>query len=61
MRPKVGDRVLIVEKRNQVSRETTEGVVAELLTKSITHPHGIKVRLATGEIGRVKTVLAKVL
>lgn len=60
MRPKIGDRVLIVEKHNQSSRETTEGVVEQILTKSPTHPHGIKVRLDTGAVGRVKAVLAVV-
>jgi uncharacterized repeat protein (TIGR03833 family) len=60
MRPRIGDRVIIVEKHNQVSRETTEGVVAQILTKSPTHPHGIKVRLDTGQVGRVKAVLAAI-
>jgi uncharacterized repeat protein (TIGR03833 family) len=52
-----GTRVRIVEKHNQWSGNTTDGVVKEVLTKSAFHPHGIKVRLATGEVGRVKELL----
>ena len=51
---KVGLRVLIVLKEDQQSGKLTEGIVKEILTKSPTHPHGIKVRLESGEIGRVK-------
>jgi len=54
---KPGLRVLIVIKQNQRSRELTEGVVKDILTKSSSHPHGIKVRLESGEIGRVKEIL----
>lgn len=57
MRPKIGDRVLIIERQHQVNRDTIEGIVAQILTKTPTHPHGIKVRLRSGEIGRVKAVL----
>jgi len=52
-----GLRVLIVQKHHQRSGETTEGVVQEILTNSPTHPHGIKVRLESGEVGRVKEIL----
>lgn len=54
----VGARVRIVEKHNQRTGITTEGVVKELLTKSSFHPHGIKVRLETGQVGRVKEILS---
>ena len=54
---KVGLEVEIVQKHHQRSGELTLGVVAQLLTKSPKHPHGIKVRLETGEIGRVKRVI----
>ncbi|TVQ27412.1 MAG: YwbE family protein [Spirochaetaceae bacterium] len=54
---KPGCRVLIVQKHHQRSGETTEGTVQDILTKSPNHPHGIKVRLESGEVGRVKTVL----
>ena len=52
-----GMRVSIVMKEDQRTARLTEGVVADILTRSPTHPHGIKVRLETGEIGRVKRVL----
>lgn len=52
-----GLRVQIVEKHNQRSGALTEGIVKRLLTSSETHPHGIKVELESGEIGRVKSVL----
>ena len=52
-----GARVSIVLKQDQASGKRTEGVVKDLLTKSPAHPHGIKVRLVTGEVGRVKEVL----
>ena len=51
-----GAQVAIVQKQDQRSGRLTEGVVRDLLTKSPTHPHGIKVRLETGEVGRVKEV-----
>ena len=53
---KPGKIVGIVTKENQVSRIITEGEVQDILTKSLYHPHGIKVRLTTGEIGRVKII-----
>ncbi len=52
-----GLRVQIVEKQNQRSGALTEGIVARLLTSSATHPHGIKVMLEDGRVGRVKAVL----
>jgi len=52
-----GSRVLIVMKKDQRTGRTTEGTVKDILTRSETHPHGIKVRLVTGEVGRVKEVL----
>ena len=54
---KPGLRVLVELKKDQRSRELTEGVVKDILTKSSSHPHGIKVRLESGEIGRVKEIL----
>jgi uncharacterized repeat protein (TIGR03833 family) len=52
-----GDWVEIVQKHHQRTGELTEGEVQTLLTKSSHHPHGIKVRLTTGEVGRVKRVI----
>ncbi len=49
-----GLRVSIVLKQDQRTGKLTEGIVRDILTKSPTHPHGIKVRLETGEVGRVK-------
>jgi uncharacterized repeat protein (TIGR03833 family) len=54
---KPGSRVSIVQKADQQSGKRTEGIVKDILTHSASHPHGIKVRLATGEIGRVQDVL----
>lgn len=54
---KTGMRVAIVLKKDQRSGKLTEGEVAELLTGSAFHPHGIKVRLADGQVGRVKEIL----
>lgn len=53
---KPGMRVAIVLKRDQRSGALTEGVVADLLTNSAYHPHGIKVRLEDGQVGRVKEI-----
>ena len=50
---KAGGRVLIVLKQDQRTGKTTEGIVKDILTKSPSHPHGIKVRLVSGEVGRV--------
>ncbi len=52
----VGYYVEVVQKHHQRSGELTEGVVKRILTKSPNHPHGIKVLLDTGEVGRVKNV-----
>jgi uncharacterized repeat protein (TIGR03833 family) len=52
-----GMRVKIVEKQNQPTGLLTEGIVARLLTKSPTHPHGIKVMLVNGKVGRVQVVM----
>jgi uncharacterized repeat protein (TIGR03833 family) len=54
---KPGQPVLIVLKQDQRSGKLTRGVVKDILTKSPTHPHGIKVRLESGEIGRVKEIV----
>jgi len=53
-----GLRVQIVEKQNQPTGKLTEGVVARILTSSPTHPHGIKVMLADGKVGRVQVIVA---
>ena len=52
-----GTRVSIVQKQDQRTGARTEGIVRDILTSSPTHPHGIKVRLETGEIGRVQEIL----
>ena len=52
----VGQKVSIVLKQDQRSGKLTEGVVRDILTKSATHPHGIKVRLNNGLVGRVKSI-----
>lgn len=49
-----GLRVSIVLKKDQQTGKLTEGIVRDILTNSSTHPHGIKVRLESGEVGRVK-------
>ena len=54
---KVGQQVAIVLKQDQRTGKLTEGVVQTILTKSATHPHGIKVRLQSGAVGRVKQIL----
>ena len=52
-----GLRVQIVEKQNQRTGALTEGVVLRLLTKSPSHPHGIKVMLEDGRVGRVQAII----
>lgn len=52
----VGLEVGIVLKADQRSNRITRGVVADILTKSAFHPHGIKVRLTDGQVGRVKEI-----
>ena len=53
----IGSSVEIVQKHHQRSGELTEGIVKRILTKSANHPHGIKVQLQSGEVGRVKNIL----
>ena len=53
---KPGAAVCIVLKQDQRSGKLTEGIVKDILTKSPTHPHGIKVRLESGEVGRCKRI-----
>jgi uncharacterized repeat protein (TIGR03833 family) len=53
---KIGAQVSIVLKQDQRSGELTAGEVAKILTNSPNHPHGIKVRLDSGEVGRVKVI-----
>ncbi|SDC82999.1 conserved hypothetical protein [Paenibacillus sp. CF095] len=54
---KPGLEVDIVLKQDQATGKLTRGIVKDLLTKSPTHPHGIKVRLTSGQVGRVKQVI----
>jgi uncharacterized repeat protein (TIGR03833 family) len=54
---KPGLRVRIVLKQDQSTGKLTEGIVKDILTNSATHPHGIKVRLMNGEVGRVKEIV----
>ncbi len=53
---KSGLHVAIVLKKDQRTGELTDGYVKDILTKSPNHPHGIKVRLESGEVGRVKKI-----
>ena len=53
----IGTKVQIIEKQNQPTGLLTEGIVVRLLTKSPTHPHGIKVVLNGGKVGRVQKIL----
>jgi uncharacterized repeat protein (TIGR03833 family) len=57
---KPGMRVKIVLKNDQATGKLTEGIVKDILTNSPTHPHGIKVRLTDGQVGRVKEILGGV-
>jgi uncharacterized repeat protein (TIGR03833 family) len=52
-----GMKVRVVEKQNQRTGQLTEGIVKQILTKSPTHPHGIKVMLDNGIVGRVKEII----
>jgi len=54
---KPGLKVNIVLKQDQRSGKLTEGIVKDLLTNSASHPHGIKVRLTSGAVGRVQEIL----
>lgn len=56
---KPGMTVMIVLKQDQSTGKLTKGIVKDLLTKSPNHPHGIKVRLQSGEVGRVKEIVAE--
>jgi len=57
---KPGMIVLIVLKQDQRTGKLTKGIVKDILTKSPNHPHGIKVRLQDGQVGRVKEVLEQI-
>ena len=52
-----GLKVSIVLKQDQRTGRLTEGIVRDILTKSVTHPHGIKVRLIDGKVGRVQSLI----
>ena len=52
-----GKEVLIILKQDQGTGKLTRGIVKDILTSSPTHPHGIKVRLTDGKVGRVQSVL----
>lgn len=54
---KVGMTVAIVLKKDQQSGELTEGIIQQILTNSANHPHGIKVKLTDGRVGRVKEII----
>ena len=54
---KPGMTVLIVLKQDQGTGKLTKGIVKDILTKSPNHPHGIKVRLMDGQVGRVKEIV----
>jgi uncharacterized repeat protein (TIGR03833 family) len=54
---KPGVRVQVVQKQDQRTGKLTDGIVERILTNSATHPHGIKVRLTDGTVGRVKTIV----
>ncbi|OIP81425.1 MAG: hypothetical protein AUK20_00455 [Parcubacteria group bacterium CG2_30_45_37] len=53
---KTGLRVAIIQKHHQGTGELTQGIVADILTNSVNHPRGIKVRLQSGEVGRVQVI-----
>lgn len=55
---KSGLTVLIVLKQDQRAGKLTQGIVKDILTKSPNHPHGIKVRLTNGQVGRVKEIVS---
>ena len=55
---RVGQTVDIIKKEDQRSGKRTRGIVQEILTNSLSHPHGIKVRLKGGQVGRVAAVIA---
>ena len=53
-----GCEVLIILKKDQSTGRLTKGIVKDILTSSATHPHGIKVKLADGQVGRVQQILS---
>ena len=53
---KIGQRVAIIQKHHQHTEELTEGIVQRILTNSPNHPHGIKVLLEAGKVGRVQQI-----
>ena len=53
----LGDTVDVVQKRDQRTGKLTRGIVKDILTNSPSHPHGIKVRLQTGQVGRVQAII----
>lgn len=53
----VGAEVEIVLKKDQRSGNLTQGIIKRILTNSATHPHGIKVMLESGQVGRVKKII----
>ena len=55
---KTGLKVRIVLKKDQATGKLTEGILKDILTSSPTHPHGIKVRLMDGQVGRVKEIFS---
>jgi uncharacterized repeat protein (TIGR03833 family) len=55
----IGTNVLVVQKHHQRTGELTPGVVGKILTNSATHPHGIKVMLSSGIVGRVQKIMDK--
>ena len=54
---KIGSKVRVVEKRNQPTGKLTDGIIRRILTSSPTHPHGIKVQLESGIVGRIKEII----
>lgn len=54
---KIGANVRVTQKNNQKTGQLTEGIVQRILTNSTSHPHGIKVQLVSGLVGRVKSTL----
>ena len=54
---RIGQKVAVVQKQDQRSGKLTEGIVTRILTNSATHPHGIKVQLESGIVGRVKQLI----
>ena len=55
---KIGSEVEVMLKEDQRTGKLTRGIVAEILTSSASHPHGIKVRLKDGQVGRVQNIIS---